>query len=85
VGLWVKQSINILVTSRIASSIFVIKRSVSGWTIRRSIDISGSGIWLFVLLDGRWLISLLLIVRIVCVIFLIKFRKMLDGIVMNFR
>lgn len=84
-GLWVKQSINILVTSRIASGIFIIKRSVSGWTIRRSIDISGSGIWLFVLLDGRWLISLLLIVRIVCVIFLIKFRKMLDGIVMNFR
>ena len=85
VGLWVEQSIDILVTSRIASGIFVVKRSVSGWTIRRSIDITGRGIWLFVLLDGRWLFSLLLIIRIVCVIFLIEFRKMLDAIALNFR
>lgn len=84
-GLWVEQSIDILVTSRIASGIFVVKRSVSGWTIRRSIDITGRGIWLFVLLDGRWLFSLLLIIRIVCVIFLIEFRKMLDAIALNFR
>lgn len=74
-----------MVTSRVASGVFVVEGTIGGWAIGRTFNflrVVNLPLWL----DGRRLFAFfLLFFRVLFIIFDAKLSKMLNGIVLDFR
>ena len=85
--LWIQQSINILITGRVASGILIIKSTVSRWTGGWTIDIISLN-WLgsLILWDSWTFLFLIIIFGLLIIVLFVKFdfSEMLDGFLLDF-